>query len=168
MAALALRAEPSYGSWCLALLAEAEALLGHSAAAAAARSESLSLRGNDRLSFFVDERRALAWVDAQGGRLTDAIAELWAAADMALERGQRCFELIILDDLLRLGEVDAAARARDVSDLVEGSLGEAVGLHAQAVVSKRGMDLELAASSFTEIELFAHGVRALGGGVGGV
>ena len=134
-AAVALRADPSYGSWCLALLAEAEALLGHAAEAEAARDESLSLRGNDRLSVYVDERRALAWVDAQGGRLTDAIAELWAAADLALERGQRCFELIILDDLLRLGEPDAAPRARDVSDVVEGSLGEAVGLHAQAVVS---------------------------------
>ena len=41
-----------------------------------ARHESLSLRRNDRLSVYVDERRALAWVDAQGGRLTDAIAEL--------------------------------------------------------------------------------------------
>jgi hypothetical protein len=67
---------------------------------------------------------------------------------MSRERGQRCFELIILEDLLRLGETDAAARARDVSALVEGSLGKAVGLHAQAVISERGMDLELAASSF--------------------
>jgi len=149
--ALGLRAEPSYGSWCLALLAEAEALLGHSAAAAAARSEALSLRGNDRLSSFVDELRALAWVDAQGGRLTDAIAELWAAADMALERGQRSFELLILNDLLRLGEADAAARTREASDLVEGALAEAVGIHTLAVVSKGGMDLERAASSFTEI-----------------
>ena len=90
-------------------------------------------------------------MNAQGGRLTDAIAELWAAADMALERGQRSFGLIILNDLLRLGETDAAARAREVSDLVEGSLGDAVTLHTQAVVSKGGMDLERAASSFTEI-----------------
>jgi ATP/maltotriose-dependent transcriptional regulator MalT len=152
-AALDLRAEPSYGSWCLALLAEAEALLEHSAAAAAARSESLSLRHNDRLSFFVDEKRALAWVDAQEGRLTVAIAQLWAAADMAVERGQRCFELIILNDLLRLGESGAAARTLDVSALVEGSLGEAVRLHAQATISKRGGDLERAASSFANIGL---------------
>ena len=152
-AAVTLRADPSYGSWCLALLAEAEALLGHSAEAEVARHESLSLRHNDRLSVYVDERRALAWVDAQGGRLTDAIVELWAAADLALERDQRCFELIILDDLLRLGESGAVTRARDVSDVVEGSLGQSVGLHAQAVVSKRGMDLELAASSFAHMEL---------------
>jgi DNA-binding CsgD family transcriptional regulator/tetratricopeptide (TPR) repeat protein len=151
-AMLALRADPSYGSWGLALLAEAEALLGHSAEAAAARNESLSLRVNDNLSMFVDERRALAWVDAQDGRLTDAIAGLWAAADMALERGQRCFELIILEDLMCLGEGDAAARARDVSEVVDGSLGEAVGLHAQAMISKRGSDLELAASSFSQMD----------------
>ena len=71
-AALGMRTDPGYGSWCLALLAEAEALLGHSAAAEEARSEALSLHGNDRLSVFVDERRALAWVDAQAGRLTEA------------------------------------------------------------------------------------------------
>jgi ATP/maltotriose-dependent transcriptional regulator MalT len=152
-AALGVRAEPTYGSWCFALLAEAEALLGHPDAAAAARSESLSLRANDRLTVIVDERRALAWVDAQEGRLTAAISGLWVAADMARERGQRCFELVILNDLLRLGESDAAARAQEVSDLVEGSLGEAVSLHAQAMVSKRGGDLERAASFFANISL---------------
>ena len=152
-AAVTLRADPSYGSWCLALLAEAEALLGHAAEAEEARHESLSLRRDDRLSVYVDERRALAWVDAQGGRLTDAIVELWATADLAFERGQRCFELIILDDLLRLGEPDAAPRAGDVSDVVEGSLGKAVGLHARAVVSTRGVDLEQAASSFARMDL---------------
>jgi DNA-binding CsgD family transcriptional regulator/tetratricopeptide (TPR) repeat protein len=150
-AALEFRTDPSYGSWGLALLAEAEALLGHSAAAEAARSESLSLRGTDRLSFFVDECRALAWVHAQEGRLTQAIGELWATADTAREREQRCFEVIILDDLLRLGEADAAPRARDVSDLVDGALGEAVGLHARATVSRRGLDLERAASSFSDM-----------------
>jgi DNA-binding CsgD family transcriptional regulator len=150
-AALGLRADLGYGSWCLALLAEAEALTGHPTAAASARRESLALRRNDDLSVFVDECRALAWVPAQEGRLTDAIAELWAAADMALERGQRCFELIILHDLLRLGETDAVARTWAVANVVDGSLGEAVGLHAQAVVSARGRDLELAASSFAHI-----------------
>ena len=153
-AAVALRADPSYGSWCLALLAEGEALLGNLAAAAAARSESVSLRGSERLGFFVDERRALAWVDVQGGRLTDAVAELWAAADMAHERGQRCFELIILEDLLRLGEADAALRAQKVSLLVEGSLAEAVGLHARAALSEGGLDLEQAASSFAHMDFW--------------
>ncbi len=150
-AALALRADPTYGSWCMALLAEAEALLGHSDAASAARNESLSLRGNERLSVFVDERRALAWVDAQRGQLSAAISHLWAAADMALERNQRSFELLILDDLLRLGEVDAAARAQATSHVVDGALGETVGLHAKAAVSGRGIDLELAASLFTRL-----------------
>jgi DNA-binding CsgD family transcriptional regulator/tetratricopeptide (TPR) repeat protein len=152
-AALLARTEPTYGSWCLALLAEAEGLLGHPDAAAAARREALSLRANERLSYFVDGRRALAWVDAQEGRLTDAITQLWAAADVALERGQRCFELVILNDLLRVGESAAATRAQEVSDLVEGALGEAVGLHARAVVAKRGTDLERAASSFANIGL---------------
>jgi DNA-binding CsgD family transcriptional regulator len=150
-AALIARADPSYGSWCFALLAEAEALLGHPAAAAAARRESLSLRENDRLSLFVDEQRALAWVEAQGGRLTGAIEQLWAAADVARQRGQRCFELLILNDLLRLGESDAASRTREVAGLVEGLLGEAVSLHAQAVGTEHGTDLERAASSFAQM-----------------
>jgi len=151
-AALVVRSDPGNRSWGLALLAEAEALLGHRAAAAAARTEALSLRGNDRLTVLVDELRALAWVDAQEGRLTDAIAGLWAAADMARERGQHCFELIILHDLLRMGEAGAALRARDVSELVDGSLGEAIGLHAQAVVSRRGSDIERAAAAFTRMD----------------
>ncbi len=150
-AALGLRTDPIYGSWCLALLAEAEALLGHVTAAQEARSESLSLHSNVSLGLFVDERRALAWVEAQAGRLSMAIAELWAAAGVALERGQRCFELIILNDLLRLGETDAASRSQEVSRLVEGSMGDAVGLHAQAVLSERGMDFERAASLFADL-----------------
>ena len=145
---LDLRTDPSYGRWGLALLAEAEALLGHRAAAEAARSESLSQQGTDRLAFFVDERRSLAWVHAQAGRLTDAVAELWTAADMARDRGQRCFELIILDDLLRLGEHHAAGRAQELSGHVQGSLGEAIGLHAGAVISGRGSDLESSALAF--------------------
>jgi DNA-binding CsgD family transcriptional regulator len=150
-ATLGLRTVPGYGSWYLALLAEAEALLGHATAAKEARDESLSFHSDDRLSVFVDERRALAWVDAQTGHLTEAIAELWAAADMALDRGQRSFELIILDDLLRLGEADAATRAQAASAVVDGLLGKTVGLHARAVISKRGADLELAAASFAQM-----------------
>ena len=116
-------------------------------------SESLSLRRNDDLSVFVDERRALAWVDAQDGRLTDAIAELWAAADMALERGQRCFEAVILDDLMRLGDGEAATRARDVSEVCRRLVGR--GRRASTPRPrwlKRGKDFEAAASSFSQID----------------
>ena len=77
---------------------------------------------------------------------------------MALERNERSFELIILGDLLRLGEATAAARARDVSTVVEGLLGKAIGLHAQAVISGRGMEFEAAATSFAQMRLFAHRV----------
>jgi DNA-binding CsgD family transcriptional regulator len=52
---------------------------------------------------------------------------------------------------LRLGDNGAAARTIAVADLVDGLLGEAVGLHAQAVVSQRGIDLEQAASSFAQM-----------------
>ena len=126
--------------------------MGHSTAAEEARREALSLDGNDRLSVFVDQRRAFAWVDAQAGRLSEAIEELWAAADMAFERNERSFELIILDDLLRLGEGNAAARALDTSTVVDGLLGKAVGLQAQAMISGRGVEFEAAATSFAQMD----------------
>jgi ATP/maltotriose-dependent transcriptional regulator MalT len=151
-AALRMRSDPGYGSWCLALLAEAEALLGHSTAAEDARREALSLDGHDHLSIFVDQRRALTWVDAQAGRLSEAIEDLWSAADMAFERNERSFELIILEDLLRLGETNAAVRALDSSAVVDGLLGRAVGLHAQAMISGRGMEFEAAATSFAQMD----------------
>jgi DNA-binding CsgD family transcriptional regulator len=99
----------------------------------------------------VDVQRALSWVAVHEGQLSQAVAELWTAADMALERGQRSFELIILNDLLRLDDRDAASRAREASLLVEGSLGDAVRFHAEAVVSRGAMDLERAALSFSDI-----------------
>ncbi len=126
--------------------------MGHPSTAEEARREALSLDGNDRLSVFVDQRRALAWVDAQAGRLSEAIEELWAAADMAFERNERSFELIILDDLMRLGEGNAAVRALDASTVVDGPLGKAVGLQAQAVISGRGVEFEAAATSFAQMD----------------
>jgi len=91
---------------------------------------------------------------SRGFRVTPYLHECVtdSAADMARERGQHCFELIILHDLLRMGEAGAALRARDVSELVDGSQGEAIGLHAQAVVSRRGSDIELAAAAFTRMD----------------
>jgi ATP/maltotriose-dependent transcriptional regulator MalT len=151
-AALGLRAEPDYGSWCLALLAEAEALLGNTAAAEEARRGSWALHVNDQLSLVVDKRRALAWVDAQSGHLTEAIRQLWAAADTAAERGQRCFEMVILDDLLRLGEEGAAIRAASVASCIEGAYGEAVGLHAKSVSTRSGLDFERAALLYAEMQ----------------
>ena len=47
--------------------------------------------------------------------------QLWAAMDLAASRGQRSFEIIILDDLLRLGEHEAAGRTRELAVHVDGA-----------------------------------------------
>ncbi len=138
-------------SWALSLAAEAHALLGQHAEARAAAEEAATLRRAELLSFHVDELRALAWVDAQDGRTSSAIAQLWTAADLARQRGQQAFELIILDDLLRLGEYGAAERARQVATQVHSGWSVAVDAHATATLTSEAEDWEAAAEAFAAI-----------------
>ena len=141
-------------SWGLALAAEAYALLGQHEEARAAAAESVSLRRPDMIGLEVDEWRALAWVDAQDGRTSAAITQLWAAADLAATRGQRSLEVIILHDLLRLGEHRAARRAQQVAEQVDGLWSAAIALHASAVLSADTSELTAAAQAFEAISCF--------------
>jgi DNA-binding NarL/FixJ family response regulator len=93
----------------------------------------------------------LAWVDAQDGHLSAALGQLWAAADSAAVRGQLCLEIIILGDLLRLGEHRAAPRAQDLSQNVDGAWSAAIAAHAIAVRSSAPAALEAAAHAFSGI-----------------
>jgi ATP/maltotriose-dependent transcriptional regulator MalT len=138
-------------SWGLALAAEAHALLGEHQQARAAAAESVSLRRQNLNGFEVDEWRALAWVDAQDGRTSSAVTQLWAAADLAATRGQRSFEMIILHDLLRLGEHRAARRAQQLADQVDGAWSAAIALHASAILSADTSALQVAAHAFEGI-----------------
>jgi DNA-binding NarL/FixJ family response regulator len=138
-------------SWCLALAAEAYALRGQHQDARAAVAEAVGLRRSELVVFQPDELRALAWVDAQDGRISSAIEQLWAAADLAASRGQRSFELIILHDLLRLGEHRAAERALRLAEHVDGAWSGAIAAHAVGVRSTKAADLETAAEAFTAI-----------------
>jgi ATP/maltotriose-dependent transcriptional regulator MalT len=141
-------------SWGLALAAEAHALLGQHEEARAAAAESVSRRRHDLIAFEVDEWRALAWVDAQDGRTTSAVTQLWAAADMAATRGQRSLEMIILHDLLRLGEHRAARRARQVAEQVDGAWSAAIAVHASAILAADTSVLQSAAGAFEAIGSF--------------
>jgi DNA-binding CsgD family transcriptional regulator len=140
-------------SWCVALAGEAEALLGHTQEAARLAEEALSLRRPEVLAYEVDERRALAWVAAQAGHISSAIDQLWEASSLAGIRGQRPFNLLILNDLLRLGETGAASFIVELAPLVDGVLASAVASHANAVSSGAPEDVEFAARSFEEIGL---------------
>lgn len=150
-AAFSLRSSPVEASWCLALNAESEALLGNLEAAASARTEARDLSGTDQWTFQVDERRALAWVDAQAGHLTRAISALWDAANLARDRNQRCFEINILEDLMRLGTTDAIDRVNHLVPQVDGALADAIGVHARALDRHDGATYEEAARAFASL-----------------
>ena len=91
---------------------------------------------------------ALAWVDAQTGHAPAAVERLWTAAELAASHGQRAFEIIILDDLLRLGEMRAARRALHLAEQVDGPWSAAVAAHAAALLSGAAADCEKAAQAF--------------------
>jgi len=138
-------------SWCLALIAEAFALLGRYEEAKAAAAEAVALRRPAIVVNQVDQMRALAWIDAQVGLTSSAIEQLWIAADLAATRGQRSFEIFILHDLLRLGEHRAAERARQVAEHVDGAWSAAIASHAAAILTGDTGVMEEAAEAFAAI-----------------
>ena len=149
-------------TWCLALVAEAHALLGQHHQASAAATEVAGIARTQVVAFEVDELRALAWVDAQDGRTSAAINQLWTAADLAASRGQRSFELVILHDLLRLGEHRAARRTQELAQHVDGPWSAAIEAYTNAVLSGVAADLETAARAFTDIGSVVGRGRTLG------
>ena len=151
-AAVTFRHNPGvYSSWCLGLVAEARALLGHHEEARAAAAEAVILRRPELLGYQADDLRALAWVDAQDGHISSAVDQLWEAANLAASWGQRSFEIIILHDLLRLGERQVANRIRQLTEHVDGAWSAAIAAHAEAIVSNETADLETAAEAFVTI-----------------
>lgn len=135
-------------SWCVALLAEAYALLGEFDQARAAVAEAIVLDRRNIRFFEPDILRALSWVDAQTGHVSSAVKQLWAAAELARSRGQLAFEIIILGDLLRFGETRAARRAVHLVDQVDGGWSSAVAAHAAAILSEETADRLSAAEAF--------------------
>ncbi len=148
-ALVTLRDNPSREpSWGLALAAESYALLGRHDEAKAAALEAASRRRTGLVVYEVDERRALAWVDAQNGLTSSAITQLWSAAELAAARGQTSFELVILHDLLRLGEHGASRRAQRLAEHVDGAWSAAIAFHATALLSAETSAIEAAAEAF--------------------
>ncbi len=151
-AAVTLRKSPVLpATWCIALAAEAHALLGQHEEARALAAEVRRHPSTEILAFEADQQRALAWVDAQGGRTSSAISDLWNAADLAASRGQLAFEMIALQDLLRLGEHRAAKRACEVTSHVDGPWSTAIGAYAQAIRCGDAAQLEAAAGAFEDV-----------------
>ena len=87
--------------WVLALLAEAHALLGDTAAARAALEGRPAAFDNNRLS--ADARRAEVWVMAIEGDVAGAADRSLALADEAAAEGYTGFELVYLVEATRPG-----------------------------------------------------------------
>lgn len=144
--------------WALAGLAQTSATLGRSADASMALEE---LDTAPRVAVHLLEAevtRARAWLAVSRRAMGDARRLLLDAADWAAERGQHGLELIVLHDLVRLGDVrSAAARAAALAPTLQGQLNAARGAHARAAREQDGRLLDGAADAFAEIgaNLFA-------------
>ena len=97
--------------WCLAGLALAEAMSGHSDLAVTAASERDELPANPMTIYETDlVDRSRAWVSVATGELSRACETLTDAAARAASGQLRIAEARLLHDLARLGQPSAAAR----------------------------------------------------------
>ena len=98
-----------WSPWAYALLAEAEALLGHERAAQAAAHQSETSRAGVQI-YLHDAARARAWALVAAGTPREAAAALLEVGDQAAAAGSVPFSVLAWFDAARLG---AAATAHE-------------------------------------------------------
>lgn len=133
--------------WALALLAEANSLLGDHAASQRAASEASALERSGAL-FDHDADRALAWVASTSPGSSFGAGAGLAVADRARDLGLRPLELLALWDVFRLGGRSAVRRRLTaLTPTVDSAIGDLVG----AVVRARdGKALDAAAGAMAD------------------
>jgi DNA-binding NarL/FixJ family response regulator len=136
--------------WCLAGLALAEAMRGHTDRAMAAAAERDELPTSPMMIYETDlVDRGRAWVSACAGELSQACEILAGAAARAAAVNLRVAEARVLHDLARLGQPDSVApRLAALAEMVDGEFVAALAAHASALVRARAADLEAAGLSF--------------------
>ena len=144
--------------WALALLAEAEALLGDVEGAQATLATGTAGRTSCR--YARDTERAALWVQAAEGDVTGAIRHAVERADDARDAGHTAFELAFLEVALRLGSVGVAQRVTTLAPRVQGPLARTLGELAAAVVAGDGARLDASARSFAGLGLDLHAAEA--------
>lgn len=132
-------------SWALALLAEAEAMLGHIADAEAALA-AIPSRNNTHVYF--DRRRTALLVAAAAGEVGRAARQAISLADEARASRSPFFELTSAYTAMRLGAVDEARRVVSLAPSIQGSLAAAFADHAAAVLHDDGDALDRTATQF--------------------
>jgi DNA-binding CsgD family transcriptional regulator len=145
--------DPPALRWCLAGLALAEAMSGHTAGAEAAAAERDELPAGPMAIWEDVVERSRAWGAVAAGELSQASQILAAAAGRAATANLRIAEARLLHDMARLGQPGLASpRLAALADDTDSPLVAALARHAAAMVRGRGQDLEAA----------GHALEALG------
>ena len=142
--------DPAALRWCLAGLALAEAMSGHTERALAAAAERDELPVGPMTLYETDLiDRSRAWVAVATGDLSRACEILAAAAARAQAAHLRIAEARLLHDLARLGQPgQVATRLAELAGLTDGQLVAAFAGHAAALTGKKAADLEQAGHAF--------------------
>ena len=105
-------------------------------------------------------QRGLAWADVAGGRYDSARDRLLEAAAWAAAAGQAAPELLVRNDLVRLGDRSQAARIAELAALTVPSgdgFGAAAALAARA---RSGQDWDAAAEAYAALGARIEGMEA--------
>jgi DNA-binding CsgD family transcriptional regulator len=142
--------DPAALRWCLAGLALAEAMRGHTQQARAAAAERDELPASPMMLYETDVvDRSRAWVSVCAGELTRAQEVLIAAAARAAACGLRVAEAKVLHDIARIGQPDVVAhRLAAIAEEVGAGLPSAFAGHAAALVRANAAGLEASGQAF--------------------
>jgi DNA-binding CsgD family transcriptional regulator len=136
--------------WCLAGIAMAEAMSGHTDRARAAAAERDELPAGSMLIYEPDLiDRGRAWLNVATGELSQACEILEAAAARAAAASLRIAEARVLHDLARLGQPGLVApRLAELAEITDGDLVPALAGHAAALAQASAPGLEAAGRAF--------------------
>lgn len=102
---------------------------------------------------YLDYARAIAdgWVAGSQGAISEAIAMVQAAAEIARQRGQYAAEVMCLQTATQFGDTSTACRLHDLQDLVEGPRAATAARFAESLRSGDGDELVAVSEQFESI-----------------
>jgi DNA-binding CsgD family transcriptional regulator len=150
---------PDLVSWNLGLLAQAHAFAGNVAAAESRLDDAEA--ATDSAMLEPDRARARAAIAHANGERSRAVREMLAAADRALEQGQRLPALICAHDAARWGAGAAALeRVERAGARLPGSLAAALRADAAARVARDAAALAGASETLEGLGCFGYAASA--------